>query len=106
VVAFTGVTRARPEKEQREGAGGDREFVVQSAEILSRAETPPFVIEEEVKAAEELRLKHRYIDLRRRTMVRNITVRHQVVRIIRDYLSELGFLEIETPLLANTTPEG
>ncbi|MCB1220028.1 MAG: aspartate--tRNA ligase [Planctomycetales bacterium] len=106
VVAFTGVTRARPEKEQREGPGGDREFIVQSAEILSRAETTPFVIEEEVKASEELRLKHRYIDLRRRTMVRNIAIRHQVVRIIRDYLSELGFLEIETPLLANTTPEG
>jgi aspartyl-tRNA synthetase len=106
VVAFTGVCRARPEKEQREGPGGDREFIVQSAEILSRAETTPFVIEEDVKASEELRLKHRYIDLRRRTMVRNITVRHDVIRIIRQYLYEQGFLEIETPLLANTTPEG
>lgn len=106
VVAFTGMTRARPEKELREGPGGDREFIVQSAEILSRAETTPFVIEEEVKASEELRLKHRYIDLRRRTMINNITTRHHVVRIIREYLYENGFLEIETPLLANTTPEG
>jgi len=106
VVAFTGYTRARPAKELRGYEGGDREFVVMQAAVLNAAEPPPFLVEEEVKASEEMRLKFRYIDLRRRSMVRALTVRHQAVTAIRDYLNGRDFLEIETPLLARSTPEG
>ncbi|MCH7472185.1 aspartate--tRNA ligase [bacterium] len=106
VVAFTGSTRPRPEKEVRGYPGGDREFLVASAEVLNAAETTPFVVEEDVKASEETRLKYRYLDLRRRKMVRNLVLRHKAVAAIRSYLNEHGFLEIETPLLARSTPEG
>lgn len=106
VVAFSGTCRPRPEREVRDYPGGDREFVVKGAQILQRAETPPFVVEEDVKASEELRLQYRYLDLRRRTMVRNLTIRHQAVTTIRSFLNSQGFLEIETPLLARSTPEG
>jgi aspartyl-tRNA synthetase len=106
VVAFTGATRPRPEKEVREYAGGDREFMVESAVVLNAAEPPPFVVEDDVKASEELRLKHRYIDLRRPYMVNALTVRHKAIAAIRHYLDAQGFLEIETPLLARSTPEG
>ena len=106
VVAFTGHTRPRPAKEQRDYPGGDREFVVIEAEVIATAETTPFVIEEEVKASEEMRLKYRYLDLRRRSMVRNLTTRHKAVTAIRSFLNDHGFLEVETPLLARSTPEG
>ena len=106
VVAFSGATRPRPEKEVRAYPGGDREFLVRSAAVLNSAEPTPFVVEEDVKASEEMRLKYRYLDLRRRTMVRALTVRHQAVTAIREYLNGEGFLEIETPLLARSTPEG
>jgi aspartyl-tRNA synthetase len=106
VVAFTGACRARPEKERREYPGGDREFVVESAMLLNAAEPLPFSVEEDVKASEELRLKHRYIDLRRRTMVQALTIRHKAIAATRNYLNAQGFLEVETPLLARSTPEG
>jgi aspartyl-tRNA synthetase len=106
VVAFSGETRPRPEKEVRSYPGGDREFVVGQAAVLSMAEPAPFVVEEDVKAGEEIRLKYRYLDLRRRAMVRMLTIRHKAVAAIRGYLDSQGFLEIETPLLARTTPEG
>ncbi len=106
VVAFTGATRARPDKEVRGYPGGDREFIVDACHIISRAETPPFVIEDEVKASEEMRLKYRYLDLRRRKMVEIMTVRHKTIAAIRAHLNSLGFLEVETPLLARSTPEG
>ena len=106
VVAFTGETRARPEKEVRNYPGGDREFIVDACHIISRAETPPFVIEDEVKASEEMRLKYRYLDLRRRRMVEIMEVRHKAIAAIRAHLNSLGFLEVETPLLARSTPEG
>ena len=106
VVAFSGATRPRPPKELRDYPGGDREFVVQAAQLISAAEPVPFVVEEDVKASEEMRLKYRYLDLRRRTMVRALTTRHQAVTAIRETLNARGFLEIETPLLARSTPEG
>jgi len=106
VVAFNGMTRPRPEKEVRDYPGGDREFVVRHVEVVAQAETPPFVVEEDVKASEEMRLKYRYLDLRRRAMVKNLTVRHQAVTAIRNHLNAQGFLEIETPLLGRSTPEG
>jgi aspartyl-tRNA synthetase len=106
VVAFTGATRPRPVKEVRDYPGGDREFIVDACAIISRAETPPFVIEDEVKASEEMRLKYRYLDLRRRKMVEIMTVRHKTIAAIRAHLNSLGFLEVETPLLARSTPEG
>jgi aspartyl-tRNA synthetase len=106
VVAFTGVTRPRPEKEVRAYPGGDREFVVEEAHVLNAAETPPFTVEDDVKASEELRLKHRYLDLRRPYMVNALTIRHRAISAIRKYLDAHGFLEIETPLLARSTPEG
>jgi len=106
VVAFTGKTRGRPDKEVRDYPGGDREFIVSRAQVLNAAETPPFVVEEDVKASEEMRLKYRYLDLRRRQMVRALTIRHRAVTAIRSYLNSQGFLEIETPLLGRGTPEG
>jgi aspartyl-tRNA synthetase len=106
VVAFRGETRPRPEKELRDYPGGDREFIVRDAQLLNAAETPPFVVEDNVKASEELRLKHRYIDLRRPQMVKALTVRHQTVSAIREHLNHNEFLEIETPILARSTPEG
>ena len=106
VVALTGKTRPRPDKEVRDYPGGDREFLVEAAEVLNAAETTPFVVEEDVKASEEMRLKYRYLDLRRRTMVRALTVRHKAVTAIRTYLNSQGFLEIETPILGRATPEG
>jgi aspartyl-tRNA synthetase len=106
VVAFSGACRARPDKERREYPGGDREFVVESAVLLNAAEPLPFVVEEDVKASEEMRLKYRYIDLRRRTMVHAMTIRHKAIAAIRSYLNTHHFLEVETPLLARATPEG
>ncbi|MCC7479321.1 aspartate--tRNA ligase [bacterium] len=106
VVAFSGATRPRPEKEVRAYPGGDREFLVDGVELLTAAEPLPFNVEEDVKASEELRLKYRYIDLRRRAMVRAMTIRHKCVSAIRSYLNSHGFLEIETPMLARATPEG
>jgi aspartyl-tRNA synthetase len=106
VVAFTGYTRRRPEKDRRDYPGGDRELVVREVKVIARAETPPLVVEEEIKASEEMRLRYRYLDLRRRAMVRNLTIRHRAVTAIREHLNGKGFLEVETPLLARSTPEG
>src|SRR5207249_27999 len=74
--------------------------------ILNSAKTPPFYINEEVEVDEALRLRYRYLDLRRQRMHDNIVLRHKIVAFIRGFLSERGFLEIETPTLANPTPEG
>ncbi len=76
------------------------------AQVLNPAKTPPFYITEETDVEELLRLKYRYLDLRRETMHQNIVTRHRVVKFIRDFLSERDFTEIETPLLTAPTPEG
>ena len=85
---------------------GDVEVMVQNVEILNSSLTPPFYITDDVEADEGLRLKYRYLDLRRPVMQRNLILRHQVVKYIRDFLDARGFLEIETPILINSTPEG
>jgi aspartyl-tRNA synthetase len=87
-------------------ATGDVEIVASSVEILNRAETPPFAIDDEVDAAEELRLQYRYLDLRRPSLTRNMTLRDRVAFGVRDYMHRQGFLEIETPMLTRSTPEG
>lgn len=85
---------------------GDIEVVASAIEILNRAETPPFVIDDQTDAAEELRLKYRYLDLRRPSMTGNLILRHRVTLAVREYMNRNGFLEIETPMLTRSTPEG
>ena len=87
-------------------ATGDVEVVAAVVEILNRADTPPFAIDDEVDAAEELRLQYRYLDLRRSLLTRNLTLRHRIAFGVRDYMHRQGFLEIETPMLTRSTPEG
>lgn len=85
---------------------GEIEVEAEKISIVNKSLTPPFVIEEDVKAQEELKLKYRYLDLRRRVMLHHIIIRHQAIQSIRSFLSNRGFLEIETPVLAKATPEG
>jgi len=85
---------------------GQIEVAVEQLEILNAAKTPPFEVDSAEKTGEELRLTHRYIDLRRPHMQQKLRVRHRVTKITRDYFDALGFLEIETPMLAKSTPEG
>jgi aspartyl-tRNA synthetase len=85
---------------------GDVELLARNVEILNTSETPPFAIDDEVEAADELRLEYRYLDLRRPSLTRNITLRDNVAFGVRDYMHRQGFLEIETPMLTRSTPEG
>ena len=87
-------------------ATGDIEVVATSLRILSEAETPPFPIEENSKTKEELRLKYRYLDLRRPDLQRNLMMKSKVAGIARQFMADEGFLEIETPMLTKSTPEG
>ncbi len=92
--------------ENRDMATGEIEVVAQSIEVLSTADTPPFAVEDDTNASEELRLKYRYLDLRRPAMYRNLALRHRAVMGARRVLDSLGFLEVETPMLTKSTPEG
>ena len=85
---------------------GDIEIEVTTLKILGKSETPPFEILTDTKANEELRLKYRYLDLRRNNLQNNIMMRHKVAKVTRDYFDENGFIEIETPTLIKSTPEG
>ena len=85
---------------------GDIEIEVTTLKILGKSETPPFEILTDCKANEELRLKYRYLDLRRPNLQNNILMRHKVTKVTRDYFDENGFIEIETPTLIKSTPEG
>jgi aspartyl-tRNA synthetase len=85
---------------------GDVEVAAATLEVLSEAETPPFPIEDRIEAGEDLRLRYRYLDLRRREMTDNLRTRHRVNAITRDHMESLGFLEVETPMLTRSTPEG
>jgi len=85
---------------------GEVELAVESFELLADAETPPFQIDEDEPVGEELRLRYRYLDLRKEAMRDTLMLRHDVVRAIREHLSEEGFLEVETPILTRSTPEG
>jgi aspartyl-tRNA synthetase len=85
-------------------ASGEVELVAEALEVFSRAKTPPFHHDE--PASEEVRLRYRYLDLRREEMQRNLRLRHSITRALRSYLDDAGFIDIETPLLTKTTPEG
>ncbi|MBP5230703.1 MAG: aspartate--tRNA ligase, partial [Clostridia bacterium] len=85
---------------------GEIEIFVESLKILGESETPPFEIVDDCRTAEEIRLKYRYLDLRRAKLQKNIMLRHRVAKITRDYFDENGFIEIETPYLIRSTPEG
>jgi len=95
-----------PGTENKNLATGDVELIAEELEILNRAKTPPFYINEDVEVEEPLRLKYRYLDLRRERMQRNMVLRHRVVKFMRDFLDARGFIEIETPVLIKSTPEG
>ena len=105
VLSARGVLRERSSKNM-EIPTGEVELFVTEFEILASSETPPFEIVEDTRAGEALRLKHRYLDLRRPDLQRNILLRHRVTKLTRDYFDENGFVEIETPMLIRSTPEG
>ena len=107
VVQVKGTVNRRPEGSENPAMDtGDIEILTTEITVLNRSLTPPFYIEEDSEADESLRLRYRYLDLRRPPMLRNLTLRHQVVKYIRDFLSDRDFLEIETPILIKSTPEG
>ena len=106
VVAITGEVVMRAGGINKNLATGDIEIIAKDIRILSESETPPFPIEENSKTKEELRLKYRTLDLRRPDIQRNLILRSKVVSSIRNFLAEEGFLEIETPILNKSTPEG
>ena len=105
VVAATGIVRER-ESKSKKIATGDIEIEVTELRLLAKSETPPFEIVEDSKANDMLRLKYRYLDLRRPDMQKMLMLRHKIVKVCRDYFDEQGFLEIETPILTKSTPEG
>ena len=107
VIQVKGLVRRRPEGSDNPALStGAIEVASNEAVVLNQSLTPPFYINEETEVDESLRLKYRYLDLRRATMQANIELRHRVVKYIRDFLDERGFLEIETPILIKSTPEG
>ncbi|MFN2233616.1 MAG: amino acid--tRNA ligase-related protein, partial [Anaerolineales bacterium] len=107
VIQIVGEVRMRPEgMTNTEIDTGEIEVVVKKAKILNPAKTPPIYINKDEEADEQTRLKYRYLDLRRERMRNNLVLRHGVVKFIRDYLDERKFLEVETPILFKTTPEG
>jgi aspartyl-tRNA synthetase len=106
VIAVVGKVEARSGAVNENLATGDIEIRATEVRILSEADTPPFPIEEDSKTKEELRLKYRYLDLRRPDLQKNLILRSKVANITRQFLSNEGFLEIETPMLTKSTPEG
>jgi aspartyl-tRNA synthetase len=107
VLQVTGVVRRRPAGAENPNLPtGEIEVDVEKVDVLNPAKPMPFLINKDEETDEAVRLKYRYLDLRRERMQRNLFLRHKVVKFIRDYLSERGFLEIETPMLFKTTPEG
>lgn len=106
VVAIVGKVEKRSGAVNANLATGEIEVIPEQLRILSESETPPFPIEENSKTKEELRLKYRYLDLRRPDLQRNLMMRSKVATLTRQFLAEEGFLEIETPMLIKSTPEG
>ncbi len=107
VVRITGEVGHRPPgTENSKLPTGEVEVIAQSTTILNRSKTPPFYINEDSEIEESVRLKYRYLDLRRARMQRNMLLRHRVVRTIRQFLDAEGFIEVETPILIKSTPEG
>lgn len=106
VVAVRGTVKRRSGAVNENLATGEIEVIPEELRVLSESETPPFPIEENSKTKEEIRLKYRYLDLRRPDMQRNLMMRSKVATLTRQFLADEGFLEIETPVLIGSTPEG
>ncbi|MEW6116594.1 MAG: aspartate--tRNA ligase [Nitrospirota bacterium] len=107
VIAVSGEVRKRPEGTVNPALStGMIEIYIRTLEVLNEAAPLPFAMEEDTDAGEALRLRYRYLDLRRPEMQRNLIMRHRISKVTRDYLDERGFLEIETPMLTKSTPEG
>ena len=106
VVAVTGEVTARSGAVNDKLATGKIEVRAKAIRVLSESETPPFPIEADSKTKEDIRLKYRYLDLRRPDLQRNLIMRSRVATLIRQFLADEGFLEIETPMLTKSTPEG
>jgi aspartyl-tRNA synthetase len=107
VISVTGKVQRRPPGiENRDLLTGEIELMAEELTVLNTADPPPFVIEDETEAHEETRLLYRYVDLRRPLMQKNLAVRHAMYLVTRKYFDELKFLEIETPVLMKSTPEG
>ncbi len=107
VVRVKGRVTPRPKGTENPNlATGEIEVIAESSELLNPSKTPPFYINEEAEVEESLRLKYRYLDLRRPRMKENLLLRHRVVKFIRDFLDGKGFIEVETPILIKSTPEG
>jgi len=107
VVRVSGKIARRPHgTENPRLSTGEIELIAESCHILNPSKTPPFYINEETEVEENLRLKYRYLDLRRERMKRNIILRYQVIKFLRDFLDSRGFIEIETPILIKSSPEG
>lgn len=105
VLAAKGIVCERSSK-NKDIPTGDIEVMVTDLRVLSKAQTPPFEIVDETSTNEELRLKYRYLDLRRRPIQNNIIMRSKIAKVARDYFYENGFIEIETPMMIKSTPEG
>jgi len=107
VIAVQGTVQQRPpETINRSLPTGEVEVMVDELRVLNESRTPPFPIEDEASIAEATRLKHRYLDLRRPRALNNLVFRHRVAKTVRDYLDGAGFIEVETPVLTRSTPEG
>jgi aspartyl-tRNA synthetase len=105
VIRTTGKVRERSNKNLKMPTG-EIEIDVDELNILNRSDIPPFTIEEETDGGEELRMKYRYLDLRRNSVKNNIILRHRVAQEVRKYMDSIGFIEVETPVLIKSTPEG
>lgn len=107
VVKVSGKVRKRPEGTQNtKMSTGMIEVLVQEIHILNASRTPPFEIDDAVNVSEEARLRYRYIDLRKPAMQKNLRLRHKITRVMRDFLDSKNFVEVETPILTKSTPEG
>ena len=105
VIQVTGTVRERSSKNKNIPTG-DIELIVSELNVLNAAATPPFTIEDETDGGDDLRMKYRYLDLRRNAVRKNLELRHRMAFEVRNYLDKQGFLEVETPVLVNSTPEG
>ncbi len=107
VVEVHGTVRMRPPRDRREDVpAGMVEVVLDSLEVLSEARTPPFVISEQSRVSEELRLKYRYLDMRRKGLAERLRLRSRIAGLVHEYLQEQGFVNVDTPILTKSTPEG
>jgi aspartyl-tRNA synthetase len=107
VIAVRGKVRSRPEgMTNPKLVTGEIEVIVSELRILNSSKTPPFQIEDDLDVSENIRLRHRYLDLRRHNMSENLLLRHRAAQLTRQYFSDRGFIEVETPVLTKSTPEG